>query len=82
MAPYVGYAAGALSVSSYVPQTIRAWRTRKTDDLSYGMFALLMLASALWIAFGVLVDQWPVILPNAGCLIFAFAIFCAKLRYD
>ena len=79
--PLIGYTAGLLSMTSYVPQVVRVYRTRQTRDLSYGMFGLLVTASACWVLYGVLSGQWPVILPNAGCLILSLAILVGKLLY-
>ncbi len=81
IAPLIGYAAGLLSMTSYVPQVIRVYRTRQTRDLSYGMFGLLVTASAFWVLYGVLSGQWPVIVPNAGCLILSLAILGGKILY-
>jgi MtN3 and saliva related transmembrane protein len=80
-AAYVGYAAGFLTVASYVPQVVRAWKTKETKDLSYCMFGMLVTAAALWIAYGLLSDQWPVIATNVGCGLLNVAILAAKLRY-
>ena len=79
---YVGYAAGLLTVASYLPQSIRAWRTKETDDLSYGMFGLLVTAGVLWIVYGVMSKQWPVIATNIGCTLFNVSILAAKVRYS
>ena len=46
MLEYLGYAAGVLTVVSFLPQVVRAWRTRKVEDLSFGMFALLTRGAA------------------------------------
>ena len=80
-AVYLGYLAGALTVASYVPQVVRAWRTKETKDLSYGMFGMLVTAAALWIGYGLLSDQWPVIATNVGCGLLNVAILAAKIRY-
>lgn len=79
--PYVGYTAGFLTVISYFPQVLRVWRTRQTRDLSYGMFALLVTASVLWVVYGVLSIQWPVIIPNVCVLILSLSILIGKIRY-
>lgn len=50
MLEYLGYAAGVLTVVSFLPQVIRAWKTKQVNDLSFGMFALLITAGLLWIA--------------------------------
>ena len=75
----VGYAAGALTVASYVPQAVRVWRTKETKDLSYGMFDLLVTASALWITYGAISSQSPLIATNVACGLLNVAILVAKL---
>jgi len=78
---YLGYFAGLLTVSSFLPQVIRTWRTRRTRDLSLGMFALLSTASSLWIIYGGLTADWPVVATNAGMVALNGALAVAKLRY-
>lgn len=80
-AAYIGYVAGILTVLSYVPQVVRVWKTRETKDLSYGMFALLVTASVLWITYGVMSTQWPVIATNVGCGVLNVAILAAKVKF-
>ena len=80
-AVYLGYAAGALTVLALVPQVVRAYRTRRVDDLSLRMAVLLVLSGILWLACGVLVSQRPVVLTNAGVVILASALVIAKLRF-
>lgn len=81
MIHYLGYFAGVLTVSSFLPQVIRTWRIRQTGDLSLGMFALLVAASSLWIVYGAITNDWPVILTNAGMVAMNGALAMAKLRY-
>lgn len=81
LTPYVGYVAGALTVVSMVPQVLRAWRTKQTKDLSVRTFLLLMTAGALWITYGILASDWPVIATNAGMVTLNGAILGAKLLY-
>ena len=81
MSAYLGYIAGVLTVSSFLPQVIRSWRTRQTRDLSLGMFTLLTTASALWIVYGVMTSDWPVILTNSAMVAMNGAIAVAKIRY-
>ena len=80
-APYLGYVAGALTVISFLPQVLRTWRTRETKDLSIGMFALLITAGALWITYGVVTSDTPVIATNVGMVTLNAAILTAKLRF-
>ncbi len=79
--PYLGYAAGALTVISYAPQVLRAYRTKKVDDLSWAMIGLLVTAGVLWIVYGLASSQMPVVLTNVGTVILTAAILVAKFRY-
>ncbi len=81
MIAYLGYFAGLLTVSAFLPQVIRTWRTRNTRDLSLGMFALLFTASSVWIVYGIITADWPVILTNVGMVAMNGALATAKIRY-
>lgn len=81
MLEYLGYAAGVLTVVSFLPQVIRAWKTKQVNDLSFGMFALLITAGVLWIAYGVGSTDWPVVATNAGMVTLNGAILAAKIRF-
>ena len=81
MIRYFGYLAGFLTVVSFLPQVIRTWRSRKTGDLSLGMFSLLVTASTLWIIYGIIIKDWPVILTNIGMVLLNGSIGVAKLRF-
>lgn len=78
---YLGYFAGSITVLSFMPQVLRAWRTRQTRDLSMGMFALLVTAGSLWMVYGALNRDWPVVATNAGMVALNGALVVAKLRY-
>ena len=81
IAPYVGYVAGALTVVSYFPQALRAWKTKQVKDLSKMMLAMLVAANVLWITYGVVSSSLPIIITNDGTLLLTGAIFVAKLKF-
>ena len=81
LTPYIGYAAGALTVLSLVPQVERAYRTRHVGDLSWGLVWLLVISAALWLAYGLLTRQLPVILTNAGVVLLSGTLVVAKARF-
>lgn len=80
-APYVGYVAGALTVVSYFPQAVRAWKTKQVKDLSKMMLAMLVAANVLWITYGIVSSSLPIIITNVGTLLLTGAIFVAKLKF-
>jgi MtN3 and saliva related transmembrane protein len=79
---YVGYVAGVLTVVSLIPQVLRTWRTKQTKDLSVRTFLLLITSGILWITYGALASDWPVIATNAGMVVLNGAILGAKMRYQ
>jgi MtN3 and saliva related transmembrane protein len=81
MIEYLGYFAGTLTVLSFLPQVYRSWQTRRTGDLSMGMFMLLIAASSLWMVYGVLNRDWPVVLTNGGMVALNAALAVAKVRF-
>jgi MtN3 and saliva related transmembrane protein len=78
---YLGFVAGVLTVSSFLPQVFRTWRTKRTADLSLGMVALLVTSASLWIFYGLVRRDWPVILTNTGVVGLTGILLAAKARY-
>jgi MtN3 and saliva related transmembrane protein len=77
----IGSAAAACSTGAYLPQVIRTWRTRSTHDMSLGMFAVLVMASALWLLYGIGRGDDVIIASNSLCLLLSGVILAFKLRY-
>lgn len=76
----VGVAAALFSIASFVPQALKIWKTRETRALSKKMWIFNTTAFALWTTYGVILCQWPLIVTNAVCLVFAAFILVMKLR--
>ena len=77
----LGMAAAALTTLCWVPQAIRILRTRDTRSISLAAQAAFAAGVALWLAYGLLIGSWPVILANAVTLVLALAILAMKVRY-
>ncbi len=77
----LGYAAGMITVAAFLPQVVRAWRTKRTRDLSLGTFALLITAGLLWMVYGAFSADWPVVATNGGMVFLNLVLVSAKVRY-
>jgi MtN3 and saliva related transmembrane protein len=77
----LGLLAGLLTTIAFVPQVLRVWRTRSTNDISLGMFVLFTVGVALWLVYGLLVDALPVVVANGVTLVLSATILGFKLRY-
>lgn len=77
----VGFVAGACTTVSFLPQVIKAWRTRSTRDISLGMYLLLFCGITLWLIHGFQIGSRPVIAANGVTLVLVVAMVYMKLRY-
>ena len=78
---FVGLAAGMLTTIAFLPQVIKTWKSRSAKDLSLGMFSLFCLGVVLWLAYGLLVMDIPVIVANLLTLMLASTLLFFKLRF-
>ena len=69
-----------LSTVSLMPQVIRTWRTRSTDDISAAWLLVALVAMAVWIAYGSLIDAPAVILVNVLSVFQCGSILFIKLQ--
>lgn len=76
---YVGYAAAALGTVCWLPQTFKTLRTRSVDDLSLPTNLLLFLAILLWLTYGLMRLDMPLILANLFSAFCVGSIVLAKL---
>jgi len=77
----IGLAAATLTTLSFLPQAYRSLRTRDTRGISLSMYALFTLGIALWLVYGLLIHDLPVILANVVTLVLALIVLALKLRY-
>lgn len=77
----LGLTAGALTTIAFVPQLTKAWRTKSTGDLSWGMLVTFSTGVLLWLIYGLWIDSLPVILANAVTLLLQAGIVSLKIRY-
>jgi MtN3 and saliva related transmembrane protein len=81
MTTLLGFAAGILTTLSFVPQVLHAWRSKRCDDLSWGMLLTFSGGVVLWLAYGLLLRAAPIIVANAVTLALLVTIMVLKIRY-
>ncbi len=79
MIDFVGYLAGFLTVIGFLPQAIKSWETRKTEDLSLSTGILLSCGAITWTIYGVLLSSMPMMITNVVVLICILSILVIKL---
>ena len=78
---WIGFSAASLTTASFVPQAWLTFRTRDVRGISLGMYSVFTTGVALWLAYGLLLQAWPVVVANAITLVLALSILVMKLRY-
>ncbi|HVW74927.1 MAG TPA: SemiSWEET transporter [Rhizomicrobium sp.] len=77
----IGTAAACCTTGAYIPQVVKTWRTRSAGDISPHMFAIMATGTALWLAYGIMVMDWPVIGANAISLALTGTILVLTLKH-
>lgn len=78
---YVGLAAGILTTISFLPQAVKTWQTKSTNDISLAMFLSFCLGVVLWVVYGFFTHNLPVFLANFATFVLAFSILVCKIKY-
>jgi MtN3 and saliva related transmembrane protein len=76
-----GLSAGFLTTIAFVPQVMKIWKTKSAKDVSLPTFVAFTLGVGLWLGYGILKQEPPIIVWNAVTLVFAAAILTMKLKF-
>ncbi|MFZ6011505.1 MAG: SemiSWEET transporter [Bacteroidota bacterium] len=77
----LGLSAGACTTIAFLPQVLKTWKTRSAKDLSLSMFSIFCLGVILWLVYGIMVRDVPVIAANLLTLMLASTLLFFKLRF-
>lgn len=75
----VGFSASLLSVLNQFPQAIKVFRTKDTQSISLAMYCIVVVAITLWLVYGIMLKDEPLIWANALSLVPIVYIFVIKL---
>ncbi|MEP0826357.1 MAG: hypothetical protein HRF40_12810 [Nitrososphaera sp.] len=77
----VGISAAALTMSSFIPQIIRAVRTHSMADVSVYLMPFFIAGFSLWVVYGIMRDDLVIIGSNVAGIIFNAILLFLKGRY-
>lgn len=64
MEEVIGILAGIFTTMAVLPQIVKAVKTRNVEDVSKRMFVILCLGVGLWMVYGIMKTDWPIIITN------------------
>lgn len=77
----IGYLAGFFILISIIPQIIKSWKTKSTKDLSLSRYLIYVSGVLLWLIYGIILKNGPMIIVNSINTILAISIIYLKLKY-
>jgi MtN3 and saliva related transmembrane protein len=77
----VSAVAATLTTAAFVPQAMHIIRHKETRAISLFMYVSFAVGVALWLLFGAMIGNWPIMVSNAITLMLALAIIAMKLKY-
>jgi MtN3 and saliva related transmembrane protein len=77
----VGLAAAFCTTVAFLPQVIQTWRTRSTKDLSLPMFSIFTTGIFLWLVYGLVIHDVPLVAANGVTFLLSGTILYFKLRH-
>ncbi len=78
--PWIGALAALLTSLSYIPQVGKAWPRGSTGDLSLKMLVVLTTGLVLWVCYGLLREDWIIVLANTVGAVLSGTVLLCKLR--
>jgi MtN3 and saliva related transmembrane protein len=70
------------TTASLVPQVMKIWKSKSAKDISLKTFVAFSIGVALWLVYGVLQKEMPMIPWNAVSLALALSILAMKLKFQ
>ena len=80
-ASIVGFAAATLGTIAFLPQVVKAVKTKETKDISLPTFLIVATTNFLWTVYGVFRKDLPLTIANSVIFVSVLVILWAKIKY-
>ncbi len=77
----LGMIAGCISSITFLPQVIKTWRTKSASDISLLMFTFATISVIIWLVYGILLKNTPIIFTNSMVLMFSLIMLYFKYKF-
>lgn len=78
----IGLIAGTLTSIAAIPQVVKTLKTRHVRDISIWQPLLLAFGVSLWMIYGILINDLPLIIANVIPLLCNIVLTGMKIRYN
>lgn len=80
MITMIGTIAAILTTAAMFPQAVRILRTKDVHSISFWMYLANTCGILFWLAYGVMLGEFPIIIANSIAIFPAALILYLKLR--
>jgi MtN3 and saliva related transmembrane protein len=77
----LGLVAAIFTTLSFLPQAIKIIKTKETGSISLLMYIFLECGLLLWLVYGILIKNFPIIAANAVALCLSSIVLTLKIKY-
>jgi MtN3 and saliva related transmembrane protein len=78
---YIGIVAGICTAVSLLPQLFKIIKEKKAENISYFMLFILLTGLALWVWYGVLKNDYPLIITNSFSFLVNILVILFTIKY-
>ena len=82
MQELVGSIAAFLTTVAFVPQAYKVYKTNQTKDLSLFLFLIFSLGVFMWLIYGIMKEDLPIMIANSITLFLSLYILYKKISID
>jgi MtN3 and saliva related transmembrane protein len=76
---YIGSIAATCTTLAFVPQAMQSYKTRDLSGISLPMYTIFTLGVAMWLIYGLLKQDWPIIVANTITVVLSAMILVLKV---
>jgi MtN3 and saliva related transmembrane protein len=66
---FTGIAASIFTSSTLIPQVVKILREKSAKGVSPGMLVVLLIGLTLWVAYGIMINDWIITIANSFSLL-------------
>jgi MtN3 and saliva related transmembrane protein len=77
----LGWVAGVCTATALLPQVIKTIKEKKAQTTSVVMLVVLFLGNSLWIAYGIMKKDWPIIITNSFSMLVNITMLILRIIY-
>ncbi len=77
----LGFIAGSLVAASFLPQVMKSWKSKSTDDIAISLSILNLSGQILWTIYGIRIGSISLIVMSLITQLLTSSLLILKIKY-